>query len=135
MLFYTNLIIPEECNFADRVKRRVMASINVLIVGDGDTAIFTRKLLEGNNVNNVYVKCFFSENSASSGTMIDGIPVEGNIDNLEKAIKDNRIDFVCIADPLINKERTDRIKNICGELNVEVRNLPDITYFDEFLEL
>lgn len=128
--------VPRFMGTATNIFKRLGSdTTNVLIVGDGDLAVFARKLLEGHNVNSVFVRCFFSGNLDSAGSTIDGIPVEGNIDNLEKIIKNYRINYVCIADYSISKELTNRIKSICSETYVTVQSLPEVTYFDEYLSL
>lgn len=120
---------------SDSIKRKIMPATNVLIVGDGDMAFFTRKLMEGNNINNVFVKCFFSEKPEAAHTMIDGIPVESELENLENRIKENSIEFVCVADTTVSSDTMDRIRSICDKANVVVKSLPEIPFFDEFLEL
>jgi putative colanic acid biosynthesis UDP-glucose lipid carrier transferase len=77
----------------------------------------------------VRVVAFFDDADALAGTVIEGSPVRGRIDDIKQGLRDDRVDQVWIALPL---RASDRVAHLLAELlpqNVKVRFVPDIFGF------
>jgi FlaA1/EpsC-like NDP-sugar epimerase len=75
---------------------------------------------------NTRVVGFVSDASEDLGKHIDGVPVLGLVEDLEKAISERAIDQVVIAMPYAGRERMDFIWRACTEAEVEVKVMPEL---------
>lgn len=96
------------------------ASLNALLVGTGGTARNVMKQLERESV--VRPACMLNYKENGFGTLFDGVPVVSGVENLKSAIEKYRINLVVLASTVIPKQIRNQIKEICGELNVEVQD-------------
>ncbi len=69
---------------------------------------------------------FLSESVVDVGKQIEGVPVLGEIENLEDAISKHGVDQVIIATPHAEREQMDRIWRTCTASQVEVKVMPDL---------
>ena len=69
---------------------------------------------------------FLSESIVDVGKQIEGVPVLGEIENLEDVISKHGVDQVIIATPHAEREQMDRIWRTCTASQVEVKVMPDL---------
>lgn len=103
---------------------------NVMIVGTGDTANYVRRLCENREENQMSVQCFFSTDTSSPNTEINGAPILDNPEKLDSDLKKYRIDRVYFADPGISAETVRIIKELCKSNGIETRDYSDALSFD-----
>lgn len=96
------------------------ASVNALLVGTGGTARSVMKQLEQESV--VRPACMLAYKGDSYGALFDGVPTVNGVDSLKAAVEKYHINLVVLASTMIPQETRNQIKEICGELNVEVQD-------------
>lgn len=96
------------------------ASVNALLVGVGGTARNVMKQLERESV--VRPACMLNYKESGFGALFDGVPVVSGVENLKAAIEKYHINLVVLASTVIPQQTRKQIKEICGELNVEVQD-------------
>ena len=69
---------------------------------------------------------FLSESSVDVGKQIEGVPVLGEIEDLEGVISQHGVDQTIIATPHAEREQMDRIWRTCNQAQVEVKVMPDL---------
>ena len=69
---------------------------------------------------------FLSESSVDVGKQIEGVPVLGEIEDLEDVISKHGVDQTIIATPHADREQMDRIWRTCSQAQVEVKVMPDL---------
>lgn len=97
-----------------------LPSVNVLLVGAGDTANYIFKHLEGERGSNIRVKITFSENMSVSGSIFNGVPIFSDLGKFADNLKNYDITGVCLADPYISSDTLKAIRNICLENDIEL---------------
>jgi FlaA1/EpsC-like NDP-sugar epimerase len=103
---------------------------NTLIIGAGNTGErIARALIKDENFNPV---AFVDDNPNKIGTTIHGIPVLGNLKNISKIIRNNRIETAIIAIPSLNHRKIKEIYNSLRESGIKdikivpsIKNLPN----------
>ena len=105
-----------------KIAQNSASSVNVLVVGAGETArSFLRQIqIDRNEV--MRPVCVLDTHSAEEERLFDGLPVIAGIDSAEKAIKKYKIKGIVIADPLISAANRVKLKRLCQETKVELRN-------------
>ena len=69
---------------------------------------------------------FLSESPVDVGKQIEGVPVLGEIEDLEGVISQHGVDQMIIATPHADREQMDRIWRTCSQAQVEVKVMPDL---------
>ncbi len=69
---------------------------------------------------------FLSESAVDVGKQVEGVPVLGEIEDLEDVISKQGLDQVIIATPHADREQMDRIWRTCNQSQVEVKVMPDL---------
>lgn len=103
-------------------KKRKKASINVMIVGTGETGRAVRRQIEHDSNNAAHPVCLFSIRDNSMGGLIDGIPVVTGINRLDSYFKKYKVQCVILADSIMPVEIRKKIKEICKAADVEVQD-------------
>lgn len=101
-------------------KLRKETSINVMIVGIGETGRIVRRQIEKDPDNAAKPVCLFSYRDAEAGSNMDGIPVVSG--NLKELIREYHVERVILADSIMPTETRNEIKKECQEVNVEVQD-------------
>lgn len=97
-------------------------SINVMIVGVGETSYVVRRHLERDEENLANPVCMVDLRGDEFGNIIGGIPVVYGIEKIEPAIKKYGVECVILADAMLSAEIRKEIRAICKELDVEVQD-------------
>lgn len=113
---FTYRIIVEER------KLRKKASINVMIVGIGETGRIVRKQIENDPDNAARPVCLFTYRESEAGSNLDGLPVLSNIGKLREHIGQYKVERVILADSIMPMETREEIKKECQEIKVEVQD-------------
>src|SRR4030095_8006047 len=77
----------------------------------------------------VRVVAFFDDAPELGGRMLEGVPVRGTVDDVQRRLRDDRIDQVWIARPMRAGDRVARLLQELLPQNVKVRFVPDIFGF------
>ena len=101
----------------------------VLVVGAGDLG---RQVVERLGLHKEYgfvVVGFLDDDPGRQQRSIQGVPVLGTTRELEKVVKDERVDQVMIALPLEAHYRTVKLVRRAGQLLVDVKVVPDVLQY------
>ena len=113
-----------------RMKLRQEEKTPCLIVGAGIAAEILIKELESDKAA-YYPVCLVDDDPNKLNSRLNGIPVEGVIDDVPLLAKRHGIKTIIIAIPSAKPSRMAEIVNICAETKCSVKTLPSIS---EFLE-
>lgn len=105
---------------AERMRLRKKGSINVMIVGIGETGRIVRKQIEESE--EMRPVCLFTHHESVPGMNMDGIPVVGDINKLKEHINTYHVDRVILAEPIMTMETREQIKKTCQEIKIEVQD-------------
>lgn len=97
-------------------------SLNVMIVGTGETARILRGQIEKDSTNVARPVCIFTYRDARAGTMMNGLPIVSGLDKLPELIRKYKVKCVILADSLMPVDVRMRIREICQTNGVEVQN-------------
>ena len=103
-------------------KRRNGTSINVMIVGVGETSHVVLKHLERDADNAAHPVCMVDFRGEGFGNMLGGLPVVGGVDKLAASVKKYAVECVILADTTMPQNIRKEIRDICQSLNVEVQD-------------
>ena len=102
--------------------RRNATSIPVMIVGVGGTSHMVRRHLENDSENAARPVCLLDFRGEEFGNMMEGLPVISGVDKLADAIKKYSVECVILADSTMPTDVRKAVREICGEMNVEVQD-------------
>lgn len=103
-------------------KRRNGTSINVMIVGVGETSHIVLKHLERDADNAAHPVCMVDFRGEGFGNMLGGLPVVGGVDKIAASVKKYAVECVILADTTMPQNIRKEIRDICQSLNVEVQD-------------
>ncbi|MDP6529386.1 MAG: sugar transferase [Gemmatimonadota bacterium] len=100
----------------------------IVIVGAGvEGARFLRRIRETAGLG-YEVAAYVDDDPAKRGTSVDGIPVEGSVENLIEVVREVRADQVFVAIPSLGQEGTLEMMSRCMKAQVPVRLVNDILH-------
>ena len=102
--------------------RRNATSIPVMTVGVGETSHLVRCHLENDGENAARPVCLLDFRGEEFGNMMEGLPVISGVDKLADAIQRYRVECVILADSTMPTDVRKAVREICGEMNVEVQD-------------
>lgn len=105
-----------------RIRSSRHATMNVMIVGVGDTARTLRRQIENDRYNVARPVCIFSYKPWNSGRMMNGLPVVTDMDRLQEHLAKYKVKCVILADAIMPMEIRKKIREICQASNVEVQD-------------
>lgn len=103
-------------------KRRNKTTINVMVVGVGETSHIVVKHLERDVDNAAHAVCLVDFRGHEFGNMIEGIPVISGIDKIAEGAKKYEVESVILADTTMPAAVRKQIREICKEIGVEVQD-------------
>ena len=109
--------------------RRNATSIPVMIVGVGETSHIVRRHLERDSENAAHPVCLADFRGEEFGNMMEGLPVISGVNRIADAIKKYSVECVILADSTMPADVRKAVREICGELNVDVQDFAG--YFQE----
>ena len=116
--FVFRLISAEKSKFA----RKGKATMNVMIVGIGETGGIVRRKIENDQENAARLVAIFSHRDSEAHGMMDGIPVVSGMDKLKEHIEKYQVECIILADSIMPSETREKIKEICKEVNIEAQD-------------
>lgn len=117
--FSYRLILIEKSKFSKKMKS---GTVNVMVVGTGESGRTVIKHLERDENNVVHPVCMIDfNNDGVAGTMA-GVPVVGGIGRIKYAVKKYKVERVILADTYMPAEIRRNVREICREINVDVQN-------------
>ena len=102
--------------------RKDETTVNVMIVGVGETSRIVRRQIETDQTSAAKLVCIFSHRDAEVHGMMDGIPVVGGIEKLKEHIDKYHVECVILADSLMPAEIRKKVKETCKEANVDIQD-------------
>src|SRR5688572_6131045 len=102
---------------------RSKRSRRVLVYGAGQFGQTLVREMRANNQWNMNPVAFIDDDPMKARRWIMGVPVRGNIDELERAMEQYGVDEVILSSPAINGNVEHRIREVCGQLDRPVRRL------------
>lgn len=103
-------------------KRKMETSINVMIVGVGDTSHMVRKHLERTEESTAHPVCILDFRGADFGNLMEGLPVVSGLENMAAAMEKYSVECVILADVTMPEQVHKEIQKICQSRNVEVQD-------------
>lgn len=104
------------------VRGKKGTAVNVMVVGVGESSRIVMKHLDRDVTGNTHTACVLDFEHSELGGMMDGVPVIGGIDRIPSAVKKYHIDRVMLADSVIPQDLRKSLRQVCGEIGVEVQN-------------
>lgn len=98
----------------------------IMIVGAGYSGAVILKELESSAFADGKVICFVDDNKNKIGKYLNGIPIEGNRNEIVKLVKKHGISEIYITMPSAPKKEVKHIIDICKETQCQIKILPGI---------
>ncbi len=118
--------------FLQEEKRRLnrKTSVNVMLVGTGETSRMVRRQLEEDPESGANIVCIFTYRDAETGRMLDGIPVVSKLDCLKDHLEKYAVQRVILADTLMPMNVREGIRTVCQESNIEIQDFSGYLRYD-----
>ena len=125
LIRFLNRFIQEE-------KRRLTrkASVNIMLVGTGETSRIVRRQLEEDPDSAVRIACVFTYKRSEAGSILDGVPVVSDLEQLKNHIEKYQVKRVILADTFMPMNVRDQIKASCQEIDIEVQDFSGFLRYD-----
>ena len=111
-----------------RLSRKV--AVNVMLVGTGETARIVRRQLEDDEESATNIVCIFSYKDSEIGSLVNGIPVVGDLKQLNDYFIKYQIKRVILADSIMPMSVRDKIRRGCQEDNIELQDFSGFLRYD-----
>lgn len=106
----------------NRIRRMGNAKLNVMIVGEGETARILRSQIESDSSNVARPVCIFSYHGTFAGKLINGLPVLADLSKLDEHFSKYQVKCVILADSLMPAEIRKQIREACRKNDIEVQD-------------
>ncbi len=103
-------------------KDKAESTVNVMVVGIGESAKILIRQLEKQGDNVAKPVCVIDYRGHDDGYLFDGIPVIATLDGMRKGIEKYNVKSVIIADSLMPGETREKIRTLCNELKVDIQD-------------
>jgi exopolysaccharide biosynthesis polyprenyl glycosylphosphotransferase len=111
--------------YETRLRRRGIGTERVLMVGTGEGSALLIRRMNMFPQYGFHVVGVASDEDSSDGVFV-GVPVVGRVGDLPKLAKSLRVDQVFIALPASQRERLLHLIELCEDLNLEFKIVPDL---------
>lgn len=98
----------------------------VLLIGAGRAGMLAAKEIQGRGDINLKIKGFVDDDPKKKGSVLNGIKVLGNTDDLPQIVRETNIDHVVISIAQASRRDFKRILDICKRIPVKVRIIPGL---------
>lgn len=105
-----------------RYAKSKSASVNVMIVGAGETARTLLRQLETDGGNVERPVCVLDCRNPEPGRLFDGLPVVGGLENLKQAAEKYGVKCVILADAIMTPETREKVRALCAEAGLEAQD-------------
>ena len=106
----------------EKKKLSKAGSINSMLVGTGETSRIVKRQIDEDPSSGVRITCIFTYKDSDVGSMLDGVPVVRNIDEITNHIRKYHIQRVILADSLMPRSVRDEIRLVCQEIDIELQD-------------
>lgn len=103
-------------------KRRNGTMVNVMVVGVGETAHTMLRHMERDPESATRPVCMVDFRADGYGNIMEGLPVIDGTEKIRDAIKKYSVECVILADTTMPTQTRCFIRDLCGELNVDVQD-------------
>lgn len=100
-------------------------SVNVMIVGIGETARIVRSRIDNDRSNATKPVCVFTTKVDRKDSILNGLPLLTGLDKFESYIEKYNVHCVALADSSMPSEEIKNIKKICEEKSVEFQDFSE----------
>lgn len=105
-----------------KIVRHLSPAQNVMIIGSGSNARRVMEYLENDKTRNLRPVCIIDDEHGMSGVSMNSVPIIGGTDRIEYGIERYKIRNIYIANPLLDNETRNKIKQISEERYLTVRD-------------
>ena len=106
-----------------KVIRHLSPAENVMIIGAGWNAKNLMDFLERDHNRNLKPVCIIdNENQGMDGKSLNGVPIIGGPEMLEKGIEKHMVRNVYIATPMLDNELREQVEKVCKERYLNLRD-------------
>ena len=103
-------------------KKKNAASVNVMIIGTGETARVFLLQIYGDRDNAAHPVCAIDSHNHEKGIVFNGLPVAGGIEDITDAAAKYKVQTAIIADSLMSAEQREKVRKLCKEIEVGVQD-------------
>ena len=97
---------------------------HVMLIGAGSAGQMILRDVQRSGEVREKVVCIIDDNPNKWNREIDGVPVVGGRDDIQKAVEEYNVNKIYIALPSVSSKEKKEILEICKETNCELKNLP-----------
>lgn len=113
-----------------KAKKRGTESLKkVMVIGVGETAHQVLRHMERDLNGTMLPVCLVDFRSDGYGSMMEGVPVIGGVENIPDAVKNYGVEGIILADTAMPGIVRKRVREICDTLELEVQDY--VGYFQE----
>ena len=105
-----------------KIVRHLSPAENVMIIGSGPVAKRVMEYLENDRTRNLRPICIIDDEHGMSGISMNSVPIIGGTDRIEYGIERYKISNIYIANPFLDNETRNKIKQISEERYLTVRD-------------
>ena len=105
-----------------KIVRHLSPAENVMIIGSGPIAKRVMEYLENDRTRNLRPICIIDDEHGMSGISMNSVPIIGGTDRIEYGIERYKISNIYIANPFLDNETRNKIKQISEERYLTVRD-------------
>ena len=105
-----------------KIVRHLSPAENVMIIGSGPVAKRVMEYLEDDRTRNLRPICIIDDEHGMSGISMNSVPIIGGTDRIEYGIERYKIRNIYIANPFLDNETRNRIKQMSEERYLTVRD-------------
>lgn len=109
----------------DRYSKKKKISVNVMIVGIGETARIVRSRIDNDRSNSTIPVCVFTTKVDRKDTILNGLPLVTGLDKLSEAIEKYNVHCCVLADSTMSSDTVKTIRKICEEKTVEFQDFSE----------
>jgi len=126
MLSY-RVIVKFVFHYANSIK---MTQKTVVIFGAGEAGVATKRVLELDTQNNIYLLAFIDDDKKKNNRALDGIPILSEL-QFKELLKKEQVDELVIASFTIGIKRKNEIVDFCLNHDIKVLNVPPYRLWSE----
>ena len=111
------------------LKRKRVSNGNkkrILLIGAGRAGMLAAKEIHGRGSSDLKVEGYVDDDPNKNGSVIQGIKVLGTTQDLQRLVREFRIDHVVISIAQASRQEFRRILDVCEQIPVKVRVIPSL---------
>ncbi len=105
-------------------KHATLSAKRTMIIGAGEAGVMVLKELRKHTEIPSAPVAFIDDDPSKKNKNVMGVPVVGTRDDIEKAVKDYRIEEIILAMPSISREEQREIIEICNKAKIKTKIIP-----------